>query len=144
MCMMRMTITTDITTDMQRSTKQRSAIAAILDATEDFRSAQEIYADLRAAGEGVGLTTVYRTLQAMTISGELDCISREDGEMVYRRCSTTHHHHLVCRTCGRTEEIQGPSVERWASQVASEHGFTDVSHTLEIFGTCPRCADISS
>lgn len=141
---MRTIITTNIATDMQRSTKQRSAIAAILDATEDFRSAQEIYSALRAAGEGVGLTTVYRTLQAMTITGELDCISREDGEMVFRKCSTTHHHHLVCRTCGRTQEIQGPSVEVWAGQVASEHGFTDVSHTLEIFGTCPRCADVSS
>ena len=141
--MMRTIITTGITTDMQRATRQRAAIADVLDNTDEFRSAQEIFAELRAAGDGVGLTTVYRTLQAMTLAGELDCISREDGEMVFRRCSTTHHHHLVCRECGRTQEIQGPSVELWASQVAQEHGYSDVSHTLEIFGTCLRCTDKS-
>ena len=63
----------------------------------------------------------------------------EDGEAVYRRCSDTHHHHLVCRECGATVEIEGPAVERWTSAMAAEHGFADVSHTLEIFGTCPAC-----
>ena len=63
----------------------------------------------------------------------------EDGEAIYRRCSRPHHHHLVCRVCGRTVEVEGPTVERWAAAIAAEHGFTDVSHTLEIFGTCPDC-----
>ncbi|MGC1208829.1 MAG: transcriptional repressor, partial [Ornithinimicrobium sp.] len=47
-----------------------------------------------------------------------------------------HHHHLVCRVCGRTVEIEGPAVETWAERVAAEHAFVDVAHTLEIFGTC--------
>ena len=63
-----------------------------------------------------------------------------DGETRYRRCSGSHHHHLVCRECGRTVEVEGPTVERWATSVASEHGYADVSHTLEIFGLCPRCS----
>ena len=62
----------------------------------------------------------------------------EDGEAIYRRCSDTHHHHLVCRACGATVEVEGPAVERWTDAIAAEHGFADVSHTLEIFGTCPR------
>jgi Fur family transcriptional regulator, ferric uptake regulator len=45
----------------------------------------------------------------------------------------------VCRSCGRTVEVEGPAVERWTRAIAGEHGFTDVSHTLEIFGTCPTC-----
>jgi Fur family ferric uptake transcriptional regulator len=57
--------------------------------------------------------------------------------VVYRRCTSgAHHHHLVCRECGRTVEVEGPAVERWADAVAAQHGFRDVSHTLEIFGTC--------
>jgi Fur family ferric uptake transcriptional regulator len=50
------------------------------------------------------------------------------------------HHHLVCRSCGGTVEVLGPAVESWADRIAAEQGYTDVSHTLEIFGTCPRCA----
>ena len=62
----------------------------------------------------------------------------DDGEAVYRACRTgDHHHHLVCRVCGRTLEIEGPAVERWTESVAAAHGFRDVTHTVEIFGTCP-------
>ena len=122
-----------------RPTRQRRAVATALQSFEDFRSAQDIHELLRRGGENVGLSTVYRTLQALADGGEVDMLRTEDGEAVYRRCSARHHHHLVCRTCGRTVEVEGPTVERWADGVTGEHGFTDVSHTLEIFGTCPNC-----
>lgn len=124
----------------QRMTRQRSAVAAALADVDGFASAQELYDVLRARDENVGLTTVYRTLHAMAAAGEADTIARGDGEAVYRRCSPTHHHHLVCRECGATVEIAGPTVERWADVVAREHGYEDVSHTIEILGRCPRCA----
>ncbi len=89
----------------------------------------------------MGLSTVYRAVQALADDGELDSIRTDTGEALYRRCSTSHHHHLVCRSCGRTVEVEGPAVERWADRVAAEHGFADVSHTLEIFGTCAACRD---
>ena len=124
----------------RRPTRQRAAVAALLEDVSDFASAQELHAKLREAGQRVGLATVYRTLQAMAADGEVDMLRTDDGEAVYRRCSTGHHHHLVCRSCGATVEVEGPAVERWAAQVSAEHGFTDVSHTLEIFGTCAACA----
>ncbi|HEX6487119.1 MAG TPA: transcriptional repressor [Nocardioidaceae bacterium] len=123
-----------------RPTRQRRAVAAALQSSEEFRSAQEIHDHLRRSGDNVGLSTVYRTLQALADNGDVDVLRTEDGEALYRRCSTSHHHHLVCRGCGRTVEVEGPTVERWSTSVAKEHGFTDVSHTLEIFGTCPSCA----
>ncbi|MGZ4595149.1 MAG: Fur family transcriptional regulator [Actinomycetes bacterium] len=123
-----------------RSTRQRAAVSAVLDELDDFRSAQDLHAMLRQRGEGIGLTTVYRTLQALSDAGEIDVLRTDDGEAVYRRCSTGHHHHLVCRSCGRTVEVEGPAVERWADRVATENGFVDVSHTLEVFGTCATCA----
>ena len=128
-----------MTTSPIRNTRQRAAVAAALREPVDLRSAPEIHAALRAQGQRLGLTTVYRAVQAMADAGELDSIAREDGETVYRRCSTTHHHHLVCRSCGQAIEIEGPTVEAWATRIAHEHGFTDVNHTIEIFGTCPRC-----
>ena len=123
-----------------RPTRQRRAVAAVLQSLDDFRSAQDIHDLLRRDGQNVGLSTVYRTLQAMADSGAVDVLRTEDGEAVYRRCSTRHHHHLVCRDCGRAVEVEGPAVETWTDSVADEHGFTDISHTLEIFGTCPSCS----
>ena len=124
-----------------RSTRQRAAVSAVLDEVSDFRSAQDLHAMLRQRGEGIGLTTVYRTMQALADAGEVDVLRNADGEAVYRRCSTGHHHHLVCRVCGRTVEVDGPAVERWAGRTAAENGFVNVSHTLEILGTCAACAE---
>ena len=136
------TTTMSTVTDMAtapRSTRQRAAVALALQGLDDFRSSQELHEHLRSHGESVGLTTVYRTLRAMADAGEVDVIVREDGESVYRQCSGSHHHHLVCRLCGAAVEIEGPAVERWADAVAQQHGFTDVSHTLELFGICAQC-----
>ncbi len=123
-----------------RSTRQRAAVSAALDAVRDFRSAQELHDVLKQRGENVGLTTVYRTLQSLAETGQVDVLRTDDGESVYRRCSSGHHHHLVCRVCGRAVEVEGPAVEKWADKVAAEHGYVDVSHTVEIFGLCPTCA----
>ena len=130
----------DGTQPVKRNTRQRGAVAALLDRVDGFHSAQDLHAMLRTDGERVGLTTVYRTLQAMADDGEVDVMRPPGGEHLYRRCSQGHHHHLVCRSCGSTVEVLGPAVETWADKVAAEQGYIDVSHTLEIFGTCPRCA----
>lgn len=123
----------------QRKTRQRAALDGILSELGEFRTAQQIHDDLRHKGDSIGLTTVYRTLQSMSDLGEVDAIRTGEGETAYRRCSTGHHHHLVCRSCGRTVEVSGPAVEKWASTIAQENGFRDVSHDLEIFGTCRSC-----
>ncbi|MEI7779058.1 MAG: Fur family transcriptional regulator [Actinomycetes bacterium] len=125
-----------------RATKQRAAVLALVDEVADFRSAQELHELLRARGESVGLTTVYRTVAALADAGELDVIRRTDGESVYRRCgSGEHHHHLVCRDCGAAVEVEGPAMERWTERIAADHGYSQVAHTLELFGICPACAE---
>lgn len=126
-----------------RNTRQRAAVSALLNQVAGFHSAQELHAMLRERGERVGLTTVYRTLQGLADSGEVDVMRPPGGEHLYRRCSQGHHHHLVCRSCGRTVEVEGPAVESWASRVAARHGYVDISHTLEIFGSCADCASQS-
>lgn len=123
-----------------RPTRQRSAVAAALAEQEGFASAQALHEVLRAKGEPVGLTTVYRHLQALADAGDVDALRTDDGETVYRQCrEEEHHHHLVCRSCGATVEVSGPAVEAWADAVAAEHGYREVSHTLEVFGTCANC-----
>ena len=125
----------------ERSTRQKRALAAVLDDSDGFHSAQELHAELQARGELVALTTVYNQLRALADAGQLDSLRSDDGETRYRRCaSVAHHHHLVCRCCGRTVEVEGPEVERWAERVAAAHGFAEVTHTVEILGTCAECA----
>jgi Fur family transcriptional regulator, ferric uptake regulator len=132
-------------TDMARRnsphTRRQAQVYALLDETGEFRSAQRIHADLRGRGIEVGLTTVYRTLGVLADAGEIDAVRRPNGEQVYRHCSPTRHHHLMCRSCARTVEVAGPAVERWVTAVAQQHGFSDVNHSVEIFGTCDTCAD---
>jgi Fur family ferric uptake transcriptional regulator len=116
---------------------RREDVRRALSDCESFRSAQDIYAGLRASGSRIGLTTVYRALQALSDAGEVDVLRTDDGEAIYRACRTDeHHHHLVCRVCGCTVEVEGPAVGTWAAAVGAEHGFKDVTHTVEVFGTC--------
>jgi Fur family ferric uptake transcriptional regulator len=129
-----------MTQTIRRPTRQRAAVEAVLADIDDFMSAQALHSKLRAQGHAVGLATVYRTLQTMASDGDVDMMRSGEGEAVYRRCNTGHHHHhLVCRSCGRTVEVEGPAVERWADKIGAENDFSDVVHTLEIFGTCSDC-----
>jgi Fur family ferric uptake transcriptional regulator len=127
-----------------RSTRQGGAIEQALRAADGFRSAQDVYAVLRSEGQTVGLSTVYRHLQAFADVGLVDVIHTPEGESTYRYCGESgsgHHHHLVCRACGRAEQIEGPAIERWARTVAEQHGYSDVDHTIELFGICASCAE---
>ncbi|MFN3602645.1 MAG: Fur family transcriptional regulator [Dietzia sp.] len=122
-----------------RSTRQRSAISALLDESKGFRSAQDLHAELRDRGDAIGLTTVYRTLQSMSDAGAVDVLRTDSGELIFRKCSDSHHHHLVCRVCGFTVEVEEPGVEAWAHRAGGAHGFTEVTHTVELFGLCAAC-----
>jgi Fur family transcriptional regulator, ferric uptake regulator len=124
----------------RKATRQRTAIVAALDEADGFRTAQELHDDLRSGGSEVGLTTVYRNLQSLADSGEIDVLSSADGEAMYRRCAAgEHHHHLICRMCKRSVEIEAKEVEHWAERIADRHGFTSVTHVAEVFGLCDRC-----
>jgi len=125
----------------RRNTAQRTAITEVLAMTGEFVSAQDLHQALRAGGSTIGLATVYRAVQDMAAAGDLDTVRNAAGEVLYRQCAQpVHHHHLVCRDCGRTEEVEAPGVEKWARTVAAEHGYVDIDHQVELFGVCGDCA----
>jgi len=134
-----MTSTDEPAGRVRRHTRQRDAVRQLLANAAGFRTAQEVYDALRDQGAGVGLATVYRTLQTMVDSGELDALRTSDGQTAYRRCSSEHHHHLVCRVCGRTVEIALPDIETWMATLGDTHGFTEIDHEIELFGRCLGC-----
>ncbi len=123
-----------------RNTKQRQVISQLMADLDGFISAQALHQHLTAAGESIGLATVYRTLQSMAEVNLVDVVRDQSGEMLFRACrSNQHHHHLVCRSCGNAEELQASEVEAWADQLAARYGYQQVEHQVEIFGICPRC-----
>ncbi len=125
---------------MKRNTWQREAVRDALGRTEGFVSAQALHASLRGTGSEVGLATVYRALADLAQEGEADSLVQE-GESLYRACTPgSHHHHLICRSCGTAVEISADPVEAWARQVAADHGFTDPNHVVDVFGLCAACA----
>lgn len=125
----------------QRNTWQRERVREALAGARGFVSAQSLHATLRGENTGIGLATVYRTLAGLAASGDADSLQSPEGEALYRACSTQeHHHHLICRSCGLTVEIEAKDVEQWAHRTAALHGFTDAAHVVDIFGLCTPCA----
>jgi Fur family ferric uptake transcriptional regulator len=111
-----------------------------LSARDGFVSAQELHTALRSTGSPIGLATVYRALSDLAGEGGADSLQSTEGENLYRACvSPGHHHHLICRVCGRTVEIEADAIEEWAARTAAAHGFRDPQHVVDVFGVCDRC-----
>ena len=128
---------------VRRNTWQREAVRAALTEAAGFVSAQALHARLDAGGRSIALATVYRALADLAELGEADSLHAPSGEVLYRACTTEHHHHLICRECGRTVEITAGPVEHWAHEVASAHGFDLPSHTVDVYGRCADCARLA-
>jgi len=127
-----------------RATRQRAAISALLENLDDFRSAQELHDELRRRGEGIGLTTVYRTLQSMAANGLVDTLRTDTGESVYRRCSDDHHHHLVCDRCGKVTAFEDAGLERAIGNLSRRVDHAIDAHDVVLRGACPSCREAAS
>lgn len=121
-----------------RPTRQRLTVLEALRDRPDAVSTQDLHLELRQAGEPIGLSTVYRTLTTLAEYGFLDVFER-NGEQAFRLCGDAHHHHLVCETCNKVEEITATEVERWVGSVARRRGFEVTGHRADIFGICADC-----
>jgi Fur family ferric uptake transcriptional regulator len=122
-----------------RPTRQRLLVLDTLGAEQHDATAQEIYSRLRAAGERVGLATVYRTLALLREHDVVDELTHRPGETCYRLCGEGHHHHLVCASCHGVSEIDGCELDDWLGRAAAQQGFAPTSHTLEVTGLCAAC-----
>jgi Fur family transcriptional regulator, ferric uptake regulator len=120
-------------------TAQRRVILDAMASSGKFRTAQQVYSDLRSEGIRVGLTTVYRHLQQLAEDGDVHALQLADRQTAYRLCSREAHHHLVCRECGQAVEIRGADLDEWVASEARMRGFSRVSHAVEMFGLCPAC-----
>lgn len=123
----------------QYSTRPREQISAILKKEQRYLSAAEIHELLKAKHSKVSLSTVYRTLDLLAAKGEASSRVDDRGEATYVVCAPTHHHHAICRACGKVEELACEALERIAGELRSHHGFELDDHEMEFFGRCAAC-----
>ena len=132
-------MTTNSSEPARRQTWQKDAVLHALGQAQGFVSAQQLHRQLTQHGSVIGLATVYRTLNSLVADGLADSLVNA-GESLFRDCSKDHHHHLICNGCGVAVEIEAEQAEAWATKVAKDHGFTQVTHTIDIFGLCSACS----
>lgn len=121
------------------STRPREQITALLRKERRYLSAAEIYALLKKSRSKVALSTVYRTLGLLETKGEVSQRVDDHGESTYVSCAPTHHHHAICRKCGKVEEVACEAMESFAGELRSHHGFELDDHAMEFFGRCAAC-----
>jgi Fur family transcriptional regulator, ferric uptake regulator len=124
-----------------RRTVQRVEVLRALADCGGFVSAQALHARLLTQGSRVGLSTVYRTLGALSEADGVDTVRDAGGERLFRhRAREGHQHYLLCRQCGVSQPVDSTAVEDWADRVAALTGYARVEHVVELVGTCGGCA----
>jgi Fur family ferric uptake transcriptional regulator len=121
------------------STRPREQIATILRGEQRYLSAAEIYGLLKRTRLKVSLSTIYRTLDLLESKGEASSRVDDKGETTYVTCAPTHHHHAICRSCGKVEDLDCEALERIAHELRSHHGFELADHAMEFYGRCAAC-----
>ncbi|MGA2432093.1 MAG: transcriptional repressor [Acidimicrobiales bacterium] len=123
-----------------RNTAQRREVISALSRVQGFVSAQDLHGVITKNGGAIALATVYTQLKKLAETGDVDLVMTDRGETLYRRCVVdVHHHHLSCRLCGGAVEVDAPDLERWANDIAAQHGYRDLRHVLELNGICATC-----
>jgi Fur family transcriptional regulator, ferric uptake regulator len=124
-----------------KSTRQREIILDEFLKSGSHLSTEELYLKLRKKNPNLGYATVYRTLKLFAECGLAEERHFGDGQTRYERTSDDEHHdHLVCTGCSTILEFEDPRIEELQQQVAREHEFKILSHRLELYGLCSKCA----
>jgi Fe2+ or Zn2+ uptake regulation protein len=126
----------------QRYTKQRAALVSVLEASPTPMSIAEIV--LTRTGPQ---SSVYRNLAVLEQAGVARRVvtAGEFARFELAEELTEHHHHLICSTCGRVEDVTIPSdvevtMDRTVDRVSRRSGFARVRHRLDLIGVCRDCA----
>ncbi|HZU85872.1 MAG TPA: Fur family transcriptional regulator [Anaerolineaceae bacterium] len=122
-----------------RLTAPRRAIVEILAATDTALGPLEVYDRARQCCPGVGLVTVYRTLEKLEETGLAQRVHQPGGCHRYLRAAEGHQHLLICTACGRAQIFEGDDLDGFITNVAARTGFAIRDHWLQLYGLCPKC-----
>jgi Fur family ferric uptake transcriptional regulator len=134
--------------NVSRWTLPREVILNLLSRSSKHMSAKELYASLYPLYPGIGLTTVYRTLELLFRLGFVQKLTSGDGQSRYELKSgdkKDHHHHIICTKCGKIidyrdfvqEELE--LVKKTEETLSKKHNFLILDHNIEFLGLCKDC-----
>jgi Fur family ferric uptake transcriptional regulator len=118
----------------------RAAVLEALDSEPCCLTAQEIFDNLREGGRAIGMASVYRTLELLS---KLNLVRRVDigSSACYEpeQPSGEHHHHLVCKRCGKVSAFEDQRLEQAIMQVGRRLEYKIGEHEVVLRGACPTC-----
>jgi Fur family ferric uptake transcriptional regulator len=123
-----------------RLTEPRRSLAALIASHDGHFTAGELVSEAHARRLGVGRATVFRTLEVLEALGAVERLDLPSGDHAYVVCQRSHHHHVICSQCGRTNEIDDGDLRAVVNEIARRTGYRVDDHRLELFGLCPACA----
>ena len=125
-------------------TPQRRAVIAAFLESDKFATAQQILDYVKESNPDMSLDTVYRNLGLLVDLGVINEINTRGKEgNIYELITTKHHHHLVCLNCGKVECLDFCPINHEKLETASKKGFDITSHSLEFYGYCLNCREVS-
>jgi len=123
-----------------RLTNARKAVVETVAQTQSALNPLDVYEQARASCPGLGLVTVYRTLEKLEELGLIQRVHQPGGCNAYLPHAEGHQHLIICQKCGRAVYFEGDNLEAFFERVAGEHGFTVREHWLQLFGLCSECS----
>lgn len=122
----------------RKLTGPRSAVARVIAERLGHFTAADVLTDARRRGLRLGRATVFRNLELFAELGALERLDLPSGEHAYVVCEPEqHHHHVVCRRCGRSAEVEDTGLQSVVAEIARRSGYAIDTHRLELFGLCP-------
>jgi Fur family ferric uptake transcriptional regulator len=122
-----------------RLTEPRRALAGLIAGRAGHFTAGDLVGEAKQRRLGVGRATIFRTLEVLESLGRLERLDLPSGDHAYVVCQRSHHHHVVCSSCGRATEIDDAGLRAVVDRIASRTGYQVVDHRLELFGLCATC-----
>ena len=122
-----------------RLTRPRRAVAELISAHDGHFTASELEDSARRRRLGISRATLFRALELLIELGAVERVDLPSGEHAYVPCATAHHHHVICRRCGRTADVEDCGVAEAVAEIGRRSGFAIESHRLELFGLCLHC-----
>jgi len=132
-----------------RPTLARELVFSVMESSEGHLSVEEVLQEVRKSEEGIGLTTVYRSLELLHSNGLVKKLDFGDGRAVFELSDTLSgkgpHQHLICRSCGQVQDLTGSPVDKedfvgsMKSFIREKYRFTTENMEIKVYGLCSEC-----
>lgn len=124
-----------------KMTRERRLILREMLEDDSHLEAEDLLVRFRQRGEKVSRATIYRTFDLLVRAGLIEKSDFGHGHYHYEKSfGREHHAHMICQQCGAVIEFGSVELENLQKRICAEHGFRPEKHSLQIFGTCSKCA----